>query len=81
MSAAFLAHLQSELDGLKTAGLFKSEGPQPVERPAFPQLANALYYQSLSKTLSAGTRKALDQAASAPEWNSFLLSSPEMMTR
>lgn len=63
------------------AGLFKSEGPQPVERPAFPQLANALYYQSLSKTLSAGTRKALDQAASAPEWNTFLLSSPEMMAR
>ena len=67
--------------GSGNAGLFKSEGPQPVERPAFPQLANALYYQSLSKTLSAGTRKALDQAASAPEWNSFLLSSPEMMTR
>ena len=67
--------------GSGNAGLFRSEGPQPVERPAFPQLANALYYQSISKTLSAATRKALDQATSAAEWNSFLLSSPEMMMR
>jgi hypothetical protein len=61
--------------------LFKSDGPQPLERVAFPQLANAVFYQSISKTLSDGTKKALDQAASAPEWNSFLLSSPEMMMR
>jgi uncharacterized protein (DUF1800 family) len=67
--------------GAGNAGLFKSDGPQPKERAAFPQLANALFYQSISKTLSDGTKKALDQAASAPEWNSFLLSSPEMMTR
>ncbi len=67
--------------GSGNAGLFRSEGPQPVERPAFPQLANALFYQSLSKTLSGSTHKALDQAASPQEWNSFLLSSPEMMSR
>ncbi len=67
--------------GSGNAGLFKSDGPQPVERAAFPQLSNALYYQSISKTLSASTRKALDQAASAQEWNTFFLSSPEMMTR
>jgi uncharacterized protein (DUF1800 family) len=67
--------------GSGNAGLFKSEGPQAVERAAFPQLSNALYFQSIAKTLSPGTRKALEQATSPQEWNSFLLSSPEMMTR
>jgi uncharacterized protein (DUF1800 family) len=67
--------------GSGNAGLFKTEGPQPVERAAFPQLANALYYQAVAKTLSPATRKALDQAASPQEWNTFLLSSPEMMNR
>ena len=67
--------------GSGSAGLFKSEGAQPQERAAFPQLSNALYFQSIQKTLSSGTRKALDQATSAPEWNTFLLSSPEMMAR
>ena len=67
--------------GSGNAGLFKSEGPQPVERAAFPQLSNALYYQAIARTLSPGTRKALDQATSAQEWNTFLLSSPEMMAR
>jgi hypothetical protein len=44
-------------------------------------LANALYYQSIAKTLGPATRKALEQAASPQEWNVFLLSSPEMMRR
>jgi uncharacterized protein (DUF1800 family) len=47
--------------GSGNAGLFKTDGPQPQERAAFPQLSNALYYQSISKTLSAGTRKALER--------------------
>ena len=67
--------------GSGNAGLFKTDGAQPVERAAFPQLANALYYQSIVKTLSPATRKALDLAASPQEWNTFLLSSPEMMNR
>lgn len=67
--------------GSGNAGLFRSEGPQPVERAAFPQLSNSLYHQWTAKTLGAGTRKALDQATSPQEWNTFLLSSPEMMTR
>jgi uncharacterized protein (DUF1800 family) len=67
--------------GSGSAGLFKSEGSQPVERAAFPQLSNALYYQFIAPTLSAGTRKALDQANSSQEWNTFFLSSPEMMIR
>jgi len=64
-----------------SAGLFKSEGPSPVERPAFPQLASPLYYEGMAPRLSAGTREALDQAGSAQEWGALLLSSPEFMRR
>ncbi len=67
--------------GSGNAGLFKTEGPQAQERPAFPQLANALYYQSLQKTIAPATLKVLDQATSPQEWNTFLLSSPELMHR
>jgi uncharacterized protein (DUF1800 family) len=63
------------------AGLFKTEGAQPQEKPAFPQLANALYYQSLQKSLAPATRQALEQATSPQEWNTLLLSSPELMHR
>jgi uncharacterized protein (DUF1800 family) len=67
--------------GFGSAGLFKSEGPDAKSQPAFPQLANELYYQSISKILGGATRKALDQANSPQEWNMLLLSSPEMMHR
>ncbi|MES2105316.1 MAG: DUF1800 domain-containing protein [Pseudomonadota bacterium] len=67
--------------GSGNAGLFKTDGPQPQERAAFPQLANALYYQSLQKSLSPATRQVLDQAVSPQEWNTLLLSSPEIMHR
>jgi uncharacterized protein (DUF1800 family) len=67
--------------GSGSAGLFKTEGPQPTERPAFPQLANALYYQVLHKTLSNATRQALEEATSPQEWNLFFLASPEFMHR
>ena len=67
--------------GSGSAGLFKTDGPQPQERAAFPQLANALYYQSLQKTLRPATRTALEQATSPQEWNSLLLSSPDLMYR
>ncbi|WP_092268999.1 MULTISPECIES: DUF1800 domain-containing protein [unclassified Duganella] len=63
------------------AGLFKSEGAQPQEKPAFPQLANALYYQSLKQTLAPATQQALEQAVSPQEWNALFLSSPELMHR
>lgn len=67
--------------GYGSAGLFKGEGPKPAERAAFPQLANALYYDSLQKILSDPTRQALDRAASPQEWNMLLLASPEFMNR
>ena len=67
--------------GSGSAGLFKTEGPKPVERPAFPRLANALYDRSWAPTLSVATRAALDEAQSPQEWNAFFLSSPEFMHR
>jgi uncharacterized protein (DUF1800 family) len=67
--------------GSGSAGLFRTEGPQAQERAAFPQLANALYYQSIIKTLGPATLNALQQSASPQEWNAFLLSAPEMMRR
>ena len=67
--------------GYGAAGLFRAEGPQPAERPAFPQLANALYYESMQKTLAELTRRALDNATSPQEWNMLLLASPEFMNR
>jgi len=67
--------------GSGSAGLFKTEGPQPTEKAAFPQLANALYYQAIQGTLSPATRSALEQANSPQEWNTFLLAAPESMRR
>ena len=71
--------------GTGSAGLFRPEASRPddkpADRPAFPQLANALYYEFLQKGLSPATRQALDAATSPQEWNTFFLSSPEMMNR
>jgi len=67
--------------GSGSAGLFKPEGPQAVERPAFPLPANALYFTSLRPTLGASTRQALDQAISPQDWNTLFLASPEFMRR
>jgi uncharacterized protein (DUF1800 family) len=67
--------------GYGAAGLFRTESPDATERPAFPQLANALYYGSMQKTLGASTRKALESAGSPQEWNLLFLSSPEFMSR
>jgi uncharacterized protein (DUF1800 family) len=67
--------------GYGSAGLFKSEGPGGIERAAFPQLANALYFESLQGVLGNSTRQALDRATSAQEWNMLLLASPEFMQR
>lgn len=67
--------------GSGSAGLFKTDGPQASEKAAFPQLANALYYQAIQSSLSAATRGALEQANSPQEWNTFLLAAPESMRR
>jgi uncharacterized protein (DUF1800 family) len=67
--------------GSGSAGLFKADGEPQQDRAAFPQLSNAVYFQSLQPGLSPATRRVLEQATSAQEWNALLLSSPEMMYR
>ncbi|WP_347379600.1 DUF1800 domain-containing protein [Bradyrhizobium sp. STM 3843] len=65
--------------GSGSAGLFKPDGPNAVERPAFPLLQNALYYEGLKQTLTPTTQAALEQAISPQDWNTLFLSSPEFM--
>jgi len=65
--------------GSNAAGLFKPAVPDAVERPAFPQIQSAFYFNTVRRTLGAATRTALDQAASPQEWNTLFLSSPEFM--
>jgi uncharacterized protein (DUF1800 family) len=65
--------------GSNAAGLFKSPPPDTTERPAFPQIASAFYFNVVQPTLSQATRSALDQAGSPQEWNMLYLSSPEFM--
>ncbi|MCS4508953.1 DUF1800 domain-containing protein [Xylophilus ampelinus] len=54
---------------------------KPLPRTGFPVLATRTYYRFVEPTLGPATRSALAQAASQPEWNAVLLSSPEWMTR
>lgn len=65
--------------GSGPAGLFKPPAPDQPEQPAFPVLANGLYFAALSGTLSASTRAALAQAVSPQDWNTLYLASPEFM--
>ena len=67
--------------GSSSAGLFRAEGPNGVETPAFPQLSNALFHEHLAGSFGQPTRTALDNATSAVEWSVMLLSSPEFMYR
>jgi uncharacterized protein (DUF1800 family) len=66
--------------GSGPAGLFKGEDAAlQAEQPAFPQLARPLYWQVLRPMMAAGTRQALDGAATPQDWNTLYLSSPEFM--
>lgn len=67
--------------GSNPSGLFKPEGANGVDVPAFPQLQNALFYSTSQARLSAQTQAALVQARSWGEWNSLYLSSPEFLHR
>src|SRR5579884_2527005 len=65
--------------GSNAGGLFKAPPPDTTERPAFPQIASAFFFNAVQPTLSEATRAALDQAGSPQEWNTLFLSSPEFM--
>lgn len=47
----------------------------------FPMLTTRLYYDAIEPYLSAATRDALAKATSQQEWNTFLLSSPDLNYR
>jgi len=64
--------------GSGSARLFKPE-PGAADRPVFPLLQNALYFDGLRKSLSPSTLAALDQAISPQDWNTLFLASPEFM--
>ena len=66
--------------GSGSAGLFKVDG-EAKDRPAFPQIANPLYYDGMAPRLATATQQALSQASSPQEWNTYLLASPEFMHR
>ena len=63
--------------GSGPAGLFKA--PDGAERPAFPLLQNALYFDRLAARLAPATRAALADAVSPQDWNTLFLSSPDFM--
>jgi uncharacterized protein (DUF1800 family) len=65
--------------GSGSAGLFKPDVPNATEKPAFPLIQNALYFNGLRQTLGPATLAALDQAVSPQDWNTLFLSSPEFM--
>jgi uncharacterized protein (DUF1800 family) len=47
----------------------------------FPMLTTRLYYDTIDPYLSQATREALAKATSQQEWNTFLLSSPDLNYR
>ena len=66
--------------GSGSAGLFKVEG-EKQDRPAFPQIAQPLYYEGIAPRLASATQQALAQATSPQEWNTYLLAAPDFMHR
>ncbi|MFC6788342.1 DUF1800 domain-containing protein [Methylobacterium komagatae] len=63
--------------GSGPAGLFKPTSSDQPDKPAFPLIANGLYFAALEPALSAATRTALAQAISPQDWNTLYLASPE----
>jgi uncharacterized protein (DUF1800 family) len=55
--------------------------PQIPQAPQWPQAPRTLHDQVLKHLLGPRSQAALAQAATPQEWNTFLLSSPEMMRR
>jgi uncharacterized protein (DUF1800 family) len=67
--------------GSGSTGLFKTDGPAPQDRPAFPLVENALYFSDLAGSLRGPTKAALEQATSPQDWNTLFLASPDFMRR
>jgi hypothetical protein len=68
--------------GAGNAGLFNTEeANMPGLVTGFPRLASRFFFDAIEPTLRPATRKALDEASSQLEWNTFLLASPDWMQR
>jgi uncharacterized protein (DUF1800 family) len=67
--------------GSGNAGLFQPESGGEPQYAGFPQLATRLYYDVIEPQLAASTRAVLNKAESQAEWNTYLLSSPELNSR
>jgi len=67
--------------GASGAVLFRADGKAPLEKPAFPALADSTVVRRALPTMSADTREALARAKTPQDWNTFLLASPEFMYR
>lgn len=63
--------------GSGSGGLFKPAAEGQPDVPAFPVLANGLYFSTLEAGLSPATRSVLAQAISPQDWNTLYLASPE----
>jgi uncharacterized protein (DUF1800 family) len=61
--------------------LFAPEDGTPATASGFPRLASRLYYDAIEPRLSEKTRAVLARASSPQEWNTLLLSAPEMNFR
>jgi uncharacterized protein (DUF1800 family) len=59
--------------------LFRADDNAAPVRAVVPPLQNSALVQAMMPGLGAGTRQALAQAGTPLEWNTFLLSAPEMM--
>ena len=67
--------------GARGAVLFRSNARDSLETPPYPDLAQRSPVQARMGSLSAATRAALGQARNPADWNTYWLSSPEMMFR
>jgi len=67
--------------GSSSAGLFEPPDDPDGKGAAFPQLASRFYFDNTEKLIGPRTKAALDQAISQAEWNTYLLSSPELNYR
>lgn len=67
--------------GANGAVLFRVNDKEPLEKPAFPPLAESTAVRTLQNSLGPNTREALSQAKTPQEWNTLLLASPELMRR
>ena len=80
IDAQMLANLRASFQKNPEAGLQMILQPGPGSAPP-PVLQQTAYYTALTPALSAATRNAVAQGATAADRNALLLSSPEFMRR